>query len=188
MPGWFQRPVLKLNRSSVIPTGKALHVQMNEALAKGDKETLRHICTPSFYAKLAGTIDRRQPHQRVEWELIKYDQKMRYPRLSNFQFFQAPTDKKGAMVTTRQAVVSIASTQRVARYWQDSRSGQRVGALVRGSERTVSLVEHFVIVSSMDRATFELEPWKIWGTLPEATYEDFLDEIKVMDVMKNSPQ
>ncbi|KAI1109638.1 hypothetical protein F5Y14DRAFT_455808 [Nemania sp. NC0429] len=168
----LSRPQFRAGRRAAIPTAKALHAQMSEAVAAGDKDTLRRICTPELFQTFAGAIDARPRGVRSEWELVRYDNRLRYPRLADFRVSYQPAGPASKGLKLRkQAVVSISSVQRLARY-DDARGGE----VVPGSERERHLVEHFVLQSDVKDGTFESEPWKIWGTLPEMSYETMRED------------
>ncbi|OTB07315.1 hypothetical protein M426DRAFT_318001 [Hypoxylon sp. CI-4A] len=173
----LSKPRFKFYRSATVPTAKALHVQMSEALAVGDKETLRSICTPELFQTLAATIDSRPKGVRAEWELVRYDQRWRYPKIADWRVGYQPL-MDGSMKTIKQAVVSIASVQRIARY-DDTRGGVKIA----GSERVRHMTEHIVLQSILDRSTFESAPWRIWGTLSEATYEGYKAELENLNAI-----
>lgn len=166
----ISRPRFKFHKSAAIPTAKALHIQMSEAMAIGDKETLRSICTPELFQTLGATIDSRPKGTHAEWELVRYDRRLFFPRLADWRIGYQPL-RDGDMKMIKQAVVSIASVQRIARY--DDTKG---GAKIEGSERVRHMTEHIVIQSAVDRTTYESSPWRIWGTLSENTYEEYLSE------------
>ncbi|OTA80847.1 hypothetical protein M434DRAFT_401585 [Hypoxylon sp. CO27-5] len=168
----FSKPLFKFHKSAVIPTAKALHVQMSEAIAAGDKETLRSICTPELFQTLAATIDSRPRGVRAEWELVRYDQRWRFPRIADWRVGYQPLHD-GSMKMVKQAVVSIASIQRIARY-DDSKGGIKIA----GSQRVRPMIEHLVIQAVVDKTTYESAPWKIWGTLSEMTYEEYLADVE----------
>ncbi|KAI2463590.1 hypothetical protein F4781DRAFT_416159 [Annulohypoxylon bovei var. microspora] len=167
--GKFRWPRFKYQKSAVVPAAKALHVQMSSALAAGDKETLRYICTGELYQTLAGAIDSRPKGVRSEWQLLRYNRLFRYPRLADWKVGYRPNGSG----LTKQAIVSIASAQHIARY--DELKG---GVMIEGSERVRHVVEHIVMQSNVSDATYEATPWKIWGTLPESTYESILQGIE----------
>ncbi|KAI1140999.1 hypothetical protein F5Y05DRAFT_375902 [Hypoxylon sp. FL0543] len=173
----FSRPRFKFHKAAAIPTAKALHVQMSEALAAGDKETLRSICTPELFQTLAATIDSRPPGVRAEWELVRYNKPWRFPRIADWRIGYQPLHD-GSMRIIKQVVVSIASVQRMARY-DDSRGGIKIA----GSDRVGDMVQHFVIQAVVDKATHESQPWKIWGTLPEMNYETYLADVENLQAM-----
>ncbi|KAI0838094.1 hypothetical protein F5Y06DRAFT_269918 [Hypoxylon sp. FL0890] len=168
----FSKPRFKFHKAAAIPTAKALHAQMSEAMAAGDKETLRSICTPELFQTLAATIDSRPPGVRAEWELVRYHQRWRFPRIADWRIGYQPL-RDGSMKIVKQAVVSIASVQRIARY-DDSKGGVKIA----GSERVRTMVEHLVLQALVDKTTYESEPWKIWGTLPEMTYQGYLADVE----------
>ncbi|KAI1472286.1 uncharacterized protein F4812DRAFT_7356 [Daldinia caldariorum] len=179
---FISRPLFKFHRAAAIPTAKALHVQMSEAMALGDKETLRSICTPELFQTLAATIDARPRGIRAEWELVRYASTWLYPRVADWRTGYQPLPN-GDMKALKQIVVSIASVQRIARY-DDSKGGVKVP----GSERVRKMVEHIVLQAAIDKNTYEAEPWKIWGTLPETTYEEYRAELEnYQAVMSEQP-
>lgn len=163
-PSFLSRARFQIKRGTLVPTVKALHLELNDALARGSKHELRRICTNEFYATLAGVIDARPRGYRAEWELVKYNRPLTYPRLSGHLIGVVPLQSGQRAI--HQAVVSIASTQRVTRY-------DAAGAVA--AEQTKDMVEHLVITCDIDPKTHESTPWKIWGTLPETTLEAYLD-------------
>ncbi|KXJ94203.1 hypothetical protein Micbo1qcDRAFT_159245 [Microdochium bolleyi] len=169
--GFWGKTKLNLGRSQAVPTAKALHVQMSEAVAAGDAETLRTICYPELAERLIGQIQRRPRGIRYEWQLAKYNSTVSFPRLADFRAVTMPAAAGGQNQLVKQAVVSIASTQTIARY-DDNNAGQ----LVPGSQRTLELIEHVVLQSNVNMATWIATPWKIWGTISHSTYQDYLDE------------
>lgn len=168
------KPQFQFHKSATIPTAKALHVRMSEALAAGDKDTLRSICTPELYVTLAATVDGRAKGTRTEWELVRYDQKWRYPRVADWRVGYQPLHD-GGMRLLKQVVVSIASVQRIARYDDNADGG---GRKIPDSERVRHMTEHLVLQAEVDGTTFEARPWRIWGTLSEATYESYKTEVE----------
>ncbi|KAI1101648.1 hypothetical protein F4804DRAFT_315329 [Jackrogersella minutella] len=167
---FISKPLFKFGRAAAIPTAKALHVRMSEAIAAGDRETLRAICTPELFHTLSAAVDARPRGVRAEWELVRYERRWRYPRVADWRVGYQPMGD-GGMRLVKQLVLSIASVQRIARF-DDSRGGLKIG----GSERVRHLLEHFVIQAVVDRHTFAAEPWKVWGTLDETTYEAYLED------------
>ncbi|RYP07166.1 hypothetical protein DL764_002713 [Monosporascus ibericus] len=167
----MSRPRFKAQRASAIPTAKALHVQMSEAFAAGDRESLRSICSTELHRSLVEAIDARPRGVRTEWELVKYDKTWYYPRLADWRIAMLPR-QTGGMTTIKQAVVSISSVQRLARY--DDTKG---GAKINGSERVRHMLEHIVLQADINDKTYEHGPWRLWGTIPESTYESYLQEI-----------
>ncbi|TRX93995.1 hypothetical protein FHL15_005073 [Xylaria flabelliformis] len=167
--GW---PKFKSGKKSCIPAAKALHAQMSEAVAAGDRETLRRICSPELFQTLAGAIDARPPGTRTEWELVRYDNKLRYPRIADFRIAYQPLGTSKQMRVLKQAVVSISSVQRLTRY-------DKSGALIPGSERERYMMEHLVLQAPVKDVTYETGPWQIWGTLPEMSFETMCTDIAI---------
>ncbi|KAI1493961.1 hypothetical protein F5X96DRAFT_619223 [Biscogniauxia mediterranea] len=163
-------PRFKLNRASALPVAKALHVQMSEALAAGDKETLRQICTAELFKTLGSSIDSRPKGVRSEWELIRYQKTWYYPRIADFRVTYQPLTHGHGMRLIKQAVVSICSVQRLARRLGDVK--------LEGSERMRELTEHIVLHSEVNPRTFESGPWKIWGNLSEMSYKECLEDLE----------
>ncbi|KAI1087398.1 hypothetical protein F5B19DRAFT_500086 [Rostrohypoxylon terebratum] len=172
----FSRPRFQAGKSAAVPAAKALHIQMSKAMAAGDKETLRSICTQELYQTLAGAIDSRPRDVSSKWELVCYEKFWRYPRLADWKIAFQPVTNDGSLV--KQAIVSIASVQRIARY-DDSKGG----VLINGSERVRHMVEHIVMQSSVHPITYQAGPWKIWGTIPETTYESMIQHIEDYDIL-----
>ncbi|KAI0431789.1 hypothetical protein F5Y09DRAFT_303804 [Xylaria sp. FL1042] len=168
----YRWPVFRTRKRAAVPTAKALHVQMSEAVAAGDKETLRRVCTTELFQTLAGAIDARPRNVRAEWELVRYEDKLVYPRLADFRVsYQA-----GSAKLVKQAVVSISSVQRLTRY-DDARGGE----VVPGSGRDRHMTEHIVLQAEIHDKTYAAGPWKIWGTLSEMSYEDMCEERAMFD-------
>ncbi|KAK7946517.1 uncharacterized protein PG986_010838 [Apiospora aurea] len=163
----------------ILPTAKALHLEMNEALARGDKETLRRICTNEFYQKLAGIIDARPRGHRAEWELIKYRSTFTYPCITEDKIGLMPTPG-GIQKAYRQAIVSIASVQRMVRHVPNE---------ARPVVTEKPMLEHLVLSSQVDHTdTYGQTPWKVWGTLQESTLESYLEAKEVEEWMAKNPQ
>ncbi|KAI0440270.1 hypothetical protein F4803DRAFT_483336 [Xylaria telfairii] len=159
--GW---PRFAAKKRASIPAAKALHAQMSEAAAVGDKETLRRICTYELFQTLGGAIDARPARTRTEWELVRYTDTLRYPRVADFR-----VSFTNDMRVLKQVVVSISSVQRLTRYYEDGRP-------VPGTGRERHMVEHLVLQAPVADGTFEAGPWQIWGTLPEMPFEKIRDD------------
>ncbi|KAI1812247.1 hypothetical protein GGS20DRAFT_558774 [Poronia punctata] len=167
-------PKFRLRKSSSVPAAKALHAQMAEALASGDKDTLRRICTDELFIKYAGIIDSRPPGTRVDWELIRYMRNS--PRLADFRVAYQPLSGTTKMKLVKQATVAIHSVQRLTRY-EGTSPGRKI------SEREGPMTEHVVLQCEVDTNTWEAKPWKIWGFLDEMSYEQIKeDEAIFMEV------
>ncbi|KAI0487671.1 hypothetical protein F4859DRAFT_266541 [Xylaria cf. heliscus] len=172
-------PRFKARKRACVPAAKSLHVQMSEAVAAGDKDTLRRVCVSELFVTLAGAIDSRPPRLRTEWELVRYDNPLRYPRIADFRVLQQPYG--GHLRIIKQAVVSISSVQRLTRYYETP-GGELTPVPGTGRER--HMVEHIVLHAIVDENTYETGPWKLWGTLPEMSYERIRDdEVLIQEAM-----
>ncbi|PNY22678.1 Uncharacterized protein TCAP_07068 [Tolypocladium capitatum] len=173
MPNWTTRPKWKARRGKIAPTAKAMYREMLEAFAEGDKVTLRKICLSEFAKKLVAAVDRRDPKERVRFEVVKYTKPLFYPRLVSHQIHQVnPFDK---VMVTEQAVVAISSTQ------QASRHSAATGETIPGSLKLQDKIEYVVLSRQANQKTFETGPWRIWGTTSATTLQRHLEEKAVID-------
>ncbi|KAI0118193.1 hypothetical protein GGR51DRAFT_498452 [Nemania sp. FL0031] len=171
--GW---PLFRANKRAAVPAAKALHVQMSEAVAARDKETLRRVCTGEMFQTLAGAIDSRPRHVRAEWQLLRYEDRLRYPRLADFRVAYLPIPGSKSMRLIKQAVVTISSVQRLAKYDMDNG-----GQLIPGSLREKHMTEHIVLQANVHDKTYESEPWRVWGHLQESSYETIRDDLALYE-------
>ena len=174
-PSYFKKARFTLNRTSVIPTARALHRTMSEALASGDKETLQKVCATQLYLDLCRAIDQRPRGRRYGWEVVRYTRPLRFPRIVDHKlaiFGDAASGAPGI----RQAVVAISSRQRRVEY-DDARGG----AAVPGSEREMDVVEYLVINRTVDMKTYAQSDWRVWGTLNETSLPQLRDDIALMN-------
>jgi mitochondrial protein MBA1 len=169
IPKSFGRPQFKVGRRQIIPTAKALHRQMAEAMAAGDKETLRKICTPLLYNQLMSTLAKRKATERVSWELVKYNKPLTYPRIASYKAIMIPQAPNFLLVQT---VVAIDSTQKLAKY------NKSTDKLVAGSAKVRRQVEYVVLTKWVDRRTWKEEPWRMWGSVEEITFDEMIQQNK----------
>jgi mitochondrial protein MBA1 len=173
-PSWRARPLFKMRKSAIVPAARDLHVRMNSAIASGDKEELKRVCSQELYEKLSGIVDSRPRGQTVKWELeggqAKYS--VRDDRIAMMPL--TPTENR----TIRQAVVAVSSTQRIVTI--DKNKG---GAEVPGTAKAKTVRENIVLTSYVAEKTWQQGPWKIWGTLPDSTIEGHMDEVDAYNSM-----
>ncbi|KAM0195111.1 hypothetical protein ACHAPI_006658 [Fusarium lateritium] len=168
MPGWTTRPKWKIGRGKIAPTAKNMYMEMLEAFAAGDKATINDLCLGQFSKKLTAAIDRRNPAERVTFELVNLNKTWLYPRVLAHQVHNInPHDKDNS---TQQAVIAIASTQRVAKF------KKATSELIPGSKKVQDKVEYVVLSRQVNEKTFLSSPWRIWGTVPATTLEAFNEE------------
>ncbi|KAI0877956.1 hypothetical protein GGS24DRAFT_444784 [Hypoxylon argillaceum] len=186
--GRVRWPRFRARKRDCVPAAKVLHAQVAEALAAGDKDTLRRVCVAETYKTLAEVIDARAPRLRTEWALVRYDRPLLYPRIADFRvsYQAAPGGRPADTRLVKQAVVSISSVQRIARYF-DGADGLSVP--VPGSERVRHLTEHVVLQCEIkDKGDYEAGPWRYWGTMPEMSYEEIRDDTAMYnDAMARPP-
>lgn len=172
--GFLSRPLLKMRKGAIIPAARDLHARMNNAIATGDKAELKRVCTQELYEKLSGIVDSRPKGQTVKWELEGGRAKcsVRDDRIAMMPL--TPTENR----TIRQAVIAVSSTQRIVTI--DEKRG---GLEVPGTARAKQLRENIVLTSYVDEHTWQQGPWKIWGTLPDSTIQNHLDEVEAYQKM-----
>ncbi|KAJ0345335.1 hypothetical protein COL154_011249 [Colletotrichum chrysophilum] len=160
MPKFWKRPRAQFQASSIVPTAKALHQQLAEAIAAGDKTTLRQICVPHLYETLSATISRRKTTHKLTWELLAYDGR---PKLLSHRLAMLPPVGKSPLL--QQAVVGIVSSQRVGRV------DKQTGKPVPSSTRVEKLNEYLVLSRSLDPQTYKPGKWIVWGNTKVTTME-----------------
>ena len=173
MPNWTTWPKWKARRGQIAPTAKALYREMLEAFAAGDQVTLNKICLGEFAKKLNAAIDRRSSKEGTRFELVKYNGALFYPKLKSHQIHQAnPYDK---VMTTEQAVVAVNSTQKAERY--DIATGKTIPGTLKIQDK----IEYVVLSRQANSKTFEMGPWRIWGTTSATSLEAYLKEKEAID-------
>ncbi|KAF9871890.1 hypothetical protein CkaCkLH20_10522 [Colletotrichum karsti] len=173
MPKIWQRPRINIHRTQVVPTAKALHHRLAQALAAGDKDTLREICVPRLYDALSAVISRRSSNEKVTWELVQYDGR---PRLVSHRL--APLPPQGQSPILQQAVVAISSTQKLGKV------EARTGKLIEGNTKLQKPTEYFVIMRHLDPKTYEPTKWRVWGSTQPTTAEGWVVEEKSVKQME----
>ena len=164
-PSFFKGATFKLHKKQIIPTAKAMHSTMCEALARGDRRALKAICCTPLYSRLGGIIEGRPRGKRYGWELVRYNKTLVYPRVVDDKLIMM-----GVGMLARQAVVAIASRQRRVEY-DDSPAGR--GRVVPGSEKGVDLMEYVVLTSTINSRTNRQNEWLLYGTIKPTTLESY---------------
>lgn len=177
-PTFFARAQFKPKKELLIPTAKALHRSMAEALATGDKSTINKICSRHLASRLVATIDARPRGRRYGWELIGYTNKLLYPSIRSHKMAPVSRDRYAPVI--RQVVVAISSKQRKVAY--DGR-----GQVVPGSEKEVEAVENVVMACILNQKTWQSGEWRLIGTVSPTTYEGWLKEKAALKVMLQEP-
>ncbi|KAJ9155728.1 hypothetical protein NKR23_g1622 [Pleurostoma richardsiae] len=167
MPSWSARPRFRVRRSALVPTAKALHRTMSEALAAGDKGALEQVCLGQLFRSLAAAVDGRRRGRRLGWELVRYNGR---PRVMDHKLAIFP-GPGGRQAVLRQAVVRIGSRQRLVEIDE-----ARGGAPVEGSERVRDVTEYVVLSQTLNPQTYAASEWRLWGTVGETTLADMEEE------------
>lgn len=168
MASWTSRPKWKVRRGQIVPTAKALHREMLEAFAQGDRRTINNICLPSCAIKFISAIERRDKREGWRFEVVKYNRRLLYPRLMSHRIHEYnPFDKT---VASEQAVVAICSTQQASKYTVAT------GATIPGTLKLQDKTEYVVLSRQVNQKTWVCTPWRIWGTLSPTTLEGYLKE------------
>ncbi|KAL2269432.1 hypothetical protein VTJ83DRAFT_1616 [Remersonia thermophila] len=170
-PTFFTRAQLKARRSTLIPTAKALHRSMAEALAAGDKAAINRICSQNLAISLCASIDSRPAGRRYGWELVSYTRRLFYPSIRSHRMSPLGMEKTAPIV--RQVVVAISSRQRRVVYDKD-------GNVVPGSEKEMEVVENVAMGCIIDPRTWQQSEWRLIGTVKPTTYDGWAQEKKAL--------
>lgn len=173
MPTWTTRPRAQLNRAKIVPEAKALHQRLGEAIAAGDKNTLREICTPRLFETLSATVSRRRTDEKVTWELLRY---IGRPRVVSHKVAVLPPIGKGPVI--QQVVVAISSAQRLGKV--DKATGKEIKDGLRVQNQT----EYVVLSRQFDPKTWRPKKWVVWGNTKPTTLKDWRLEEKGMQQME----
>ena len=173
-PSWRSKPLVSLKKGPLILQAKALHRQMNEAIAAGDADTLEKIVDPSLYMPLVVNIQQRPRGHTCTWELVKYNGE---PKVVSHKIFPFPGIKDKLLW---QVAVSIPSRQRVV-----ERDGRR--RVVPGSEKEMDLVENVIISNMLDNDSWTTTgDWKILATVQPMTPEKWVEEQKTVKLLTDA--
>ncbi|KAG6148524.1 hypothetical protein E4U23_006812 [Claviceps purpurea] len=173
MPTYSSRPRYQARRGKIAGTAKAMYREMLEAYAAGDKKTLDRLCMGNFTKKLSAALDRRKSSEGVRFELMKYNKRWVYPKLmSHLVGAMNPLDKA---TMTEQAVVAIASTQKIFRV------DMKTKETLPGTLKVQDKLEYVVLQRQINLKTWELSPWQIWGTTSATSLEAYYTDKAVND-------
>ncbi|PKS09361.1 hypothetical protein jhhlp_003975 [Lomentospora prolificans] len=166
MPKGSLRPAFKPQTRQIVPTAKALHRRLNEALAAGDLTSLREVCHEPLYDMLSRTIQSRNAKpssrkEKMDWEVVEYHSPWRLPRLAYHRATLIPESRYGQQA----AVVTFDTTQRLTK--RDAATGEPI----KGGTKVQRKRENLVIMRAVDGRTYEPEEWRIWGFEPDTTLQ-----------------
>jgi protein MBA1 len=147
---------------------------MLEAFAAGDQVTLRQICTKQFATQLGAAIARRSPREQTTFELVEYKRPMFYPRLKSHMIIPGFLTAEKDLVL-EQAVVAIASLQKA------SKQSTATGKTINGSVKIQDKIEYVVLTRFGSNATYQTQPWRLWGTTSPTTMAAWNQYLSVQD-------
>ena len=168
--GVFKKRKYKLDNKAVLLEAKALHREMAEALAMGDKTTLGRVCVKNLNLSVGAGIERRAGSRRYAWELVRYNGWRNNPRIVTQMI--APATAEAGSPLVRQVVVRIDSRQRRLEYVKSERGWR----LREESTREVDAVENVVLVNMVDPRTWKTSEWRILGIVGNTTPEQWAAE------------
>ncbi|KAJ0160462.1 hypothetical protein CTA2_7933 [Colletotrichum tanaceti] len=175
MPTWFTRPRAQLERAKIVPEAKALHQRLGEAIAAGNKDTLRDICTPRLFETLSATVSRRPSNEKVTWQLLRY---IGQPRIVSHKVAVLPPIGKSPVI--QQVVVAISSAQRLGKVYKTNKKE------IKDSLRVQNQTEYVVLSRQFDPKTWEPKKWVVWGNTKPTTLKEWRLEEKGMRQMELS--
>lgn len=161
MPKGSIRPRFRPQARQIVPTAKALHRRLNEALAAGDLASLREVCHEPLYDVLSRAVEARNRRETLSWEVVEYHRPWWLPRLVFHRATLIPESRFGQ----QSAVVTFDTTQRLTR--RDAGTGVPVGG--PGAVKVQRKRENLVLMRSIDGKDFQPEEWRIWGFENETT-------------------
>lgn len=171
-PSIFKKASFEVKRGSLIPTAKALHRTVAEALAAGNKSAINKICTRDYAGPLLASIDARPRGRRYSWELVEYTNKLLYPSIKSHRISPITAARDSPLI--RQVVVAISSKQRMVVY-------NAKGEVVPGSQKEMDVVENVAIACVVDpKRGWKQSQWRYLGTIKPTTLESWLDEKAMM--------
>ncbi|KAJ1680414.1 hypothetical protein EV182_000069 [Spiromyces aspiralis] len=136
------------NKADFERTAESCYDLMNEAFAKGDKQTLETICMSGMYSKLKNEIKNRKG--RFEWKKTR--------TLAPPTIVQARIGKLGKDMSLGQLVVKIEQEQAVAVY-------NKANQLAAGDISKPVRVKEYIVFQCM--VTDPNSRWMIYGKLNE---------------------
>ncbi|KAK0669541.1 hypothetical protein QBC41DRAFT_364639 [Cercophora samala] len=180
-PKFFKRALFKTSNSLAILTAKGLHRSMMEALASGDKETIRKVCASKVALPLHATIDSRPKNKLMAWELVEYTKTWFYPAVRSHRI--SPIQKNNDSPIIEQVVVAISSKQRRYQYVIGA-AGER--KKVAGTEREMDVIEYIVIGCVVNPHTWQRDEWRIIGSMKATDPAEWEEEARLVKAMEHA--
>jgi protein MBA1 len=174
-PGIFKRPALKYKKSTLVPTAKALHRSMLQALATGDRLAINKTCARKLGVSLLVNIDARPRGRRYSWELVEYTNKLFYPTIKSHKL--SPLGRERDAPILRQMIVAISSKQRKGVYDVE-------GRVIPGSEKEMDVVEHVAVSCVIDpKNGYAQQDWRVIGTTTPTTLGSWAKDKEIMKMI-----
>lgn len=170
---FFSWAKFKASRKGVVEVALSLHADMSQCLAKGgarEKKRLAQICAPKLHRSLLSAIEGRPAGKSYKWEMVKKTGSPFWPRIVDHKWAEMDIGMP-VPLSFRQAVVGIKSRQRLVEL--DSK-GKEIG------RKEMDLLEYVVLWCKVDKARRTQSDWKIFGTLKQTSYEDLMEEYRLM--------
>ncbi|KAF3941361.1 hypothetical protein ABW19_dt0204733 [Dactylella cylindrospora] len=153
---WYKDPLF---RNDIVPSAEALHRNMYTAYARGDIETLSHICGRDLYNTFRNRIVSRPGNVKFSWKFSGYNSKSKIVSHKVGMLGMSKNDED----TVRQVVVKIDSTQTLTKGIN--------GKVVKGTGEPTRTTE-YVVLSKRKKKGVPEGPWVVWGTVGESGMED----------------
>ncbi|KAK4674415.1 hypothetical protein QC763_120410 [Podospora pseudopauciseta] len=180
-PRFFKRAALKTSNPLAILTAKGLHRSMMEALASGDKDTIRKVCASKLALPLQATIDNRPKDKLMAWELVEYTKTWFYPTVLSHKL--SPIEKSKDAPIIEQVVVAISSKQRRYQYVLGA-DGER--KKLAGTEKEMDIIENIVIGCVVDPHTWQRDEWRIVGSMKATDPNEWKEEERLVKMVEHS--
>ncbi|KAK4177515.1 hypothetical protein QBC36DRAFT_326829 [Triangularia setosa] len=180
MPKFYKSPALKTSNSASILTAKGLHRSMMEALASGDKDTIRKVCASKVALPLQATIDTRPKNKLMAWELVEYTKTWVYPTVLSHKI--SPIEKSKDAPIIEQVVVAISSKQRRYQYIL-GQNGERKKLPM--TEKEMDVIENIVIGCVIDPHTWQRDEWRIIGSMKPTDSAEWEEEARLVKIVEH---
>lgn len=166
-PKPWQAGLLKLENSKIPPTAKAMYSDMLQALAAGDRDKLKALCTVTYLDPMLASLDKRPRTKRYKWELVKWTGKARIVAQSI-----TPVAPGGGSDLIRQATVHVPSRQRRVEYvWNAGAKEWEVA-----SKKEADVDEYIILVSVIFPKSYHQTEWRILSATRPSTVEEWEHE------------
>jgi hypothetical protein len=155
---------------------KELYTEMLRALATGDREKLKALCTVTYLTPMLVSLDKRPRTKRYRWELVEWTGKARIVAQSI-----TPVAAGGSSDMIRQVTVHLPSRQRRIEYaWN---AGAREWEVA--SQKEADVDEHLILVSVIFPGSYQQSEWRILSATRPSTPEEWEKEKQLMQKVQS---